>query len=534
LSGDEKPSPKRTVVGDDPIDSFEADWFGFEKPAVELANMLYKVSETSGVCCGIIGSWGSGKTSFMKLMDEYARKNSDWKNVHTVWFTAWDPGGIEDLGNALLLQFFRRVVGDNEEMADALKKLEEAVGVRVSLRERTRRVLEKVVPYLPMEAKAVAGATGVLIEELESSVKVRDCFDELMRWLEKEKRKVFLFVDDLDRATGRQILDILSELRLYINRRRIIAVLGYSEDYVLKALGGELPKEIEPKEYLEKIITVKRSVPTPTPKDLENYAKNMMKHLLPKMDEGRAFGLGIIAAGLSLNNNPRKLKRLILTFSQLVSPIENYEKLDLSDLLSSLLTTAAFDMGFLVDEKVTQAIEDGGATDRIRAALQEFANKNPNKRKEVEVWLQNIPPVLEAGTVSRLRLAGILPSEVEEEPEVLEREKKFNWRRSFLPILESSVEIGFTLTSEVAEFPIEITIPQHTRVESFKGGLWIYPGLEEFCKLGHFLSWNEYDMLVFLTSKAPKAFSLDYYVNGLINCCPCFVVDRGFLFLAYR
>lgn len=50
--------PKKMVLGDDPIESFEADWFDFKTPAVDLAKQLYEISKSSGVCCGIIGSWG--------------------------------------------------------------------------------------------------------------------------------------------------------------------------------------------------------------------------------------------------------------------------------------------------------------------------------------------------------------------------------------------------------------------------------------------------------------------------------------------
>ena len=525
MSGEEK--SRKVIVGDDSIDSFEADWLGFGKLAVGLANQLYTVSKSSGVCCGIIGSWGSGKSSFMKLMDEYARKRSGWKNVRTVWFTAWDPGGIEDLGDALLYQFFQSVVGKEEKMAGVLNKLKEALGVRRSLRERARRVMERVTPYLPQEAKVVASAASGLLKELESSVEIRECFDKLMEWLEEEKRTVFLFIDDVDRASGEQILDLLSELRLYVSRRRVVAVLGYSEDYVVKALRQVLPKEIEPREYLEKIITVKRNVPTPAIDDLEVYAANIIKQLLPKLDERTYYSLGSYAACFSFGN-PRKLKRLILTFTQVISPIENYEKISYEHLESMLFTTTVFYMGFLVDEKIAQALEDTNV-EGFRAALQEFVNKNPDGRKKAELISQHIPDILYPGTVTRLRLAGILLPEGEFEREIKEQET-FDWRRSFLPILSSSAEQGFTLISKVIKSPAKITVPPHTHVKSFKGKPWIPPLLARLFEYGYLLSWNDCDMFVFLTShevfvRAPSA-----VIELFFNKCPRFVAKKSFVF----
>lgn len=160
-----KKKPKKLVQGDDAIESFEADWFDFRTPAMQLAKQLYMISKSSGVCCGIVGPWGSGKSSFMKLMEEYIRKESSWKKVHIVWFTAWDPGGIQDLGEAMLYQFFRDVAGKNRKMGDAFKELQKALGIRRSFRERARRTLESVSEVLPATGRAVATVASGLLEE---------------------------------------------------------------------------------------------------------------------------------------------------------------------------------------------------------------------------------------------------------------------------------------------------------------------------------------------------------------------------------
>jgi hypothetical protein len=493
-----KAENKSLVSGDDAIESFNEDWLGFCESAARLSEQLYKVSESSGVCCGIIGSWGSGKSSFMKLMDEYVREKSSWKgNARAVWFTAWDPGGIQDLGDAMLYRFFSSVAGKDKEMAETLKKLEKALGVRRGLRERAHRFLEKVSQALPAEGKMVTAFAGAFLEELESSSSIRECFDELMDWLRKKERTVFFFVDDVDRASGEQILDLLSELRLYVSRRRVVAVLGYSEDYVVKALGQVLPKEIEPREYLEKIITVRRNVPTPTGDALAFYAVALIKHLLPDLKDRESQLLGYRAARLSLNN-PRKLKRLILIFAQLIQSIENYKQLDYDVLLSILLTTAVFDMGFLADEKIAQTIEKG-REDEIKASLQEFAEKNPDKSKEAQLLINEIerlPPAFIGGTVSRLRLAGVLPSE----PEIgkAQRERAgFDWSSSFTHILSSAATQGFTLTPKIAESSIRTVVPQNTNIKKFERKPWIPPFLLEVYECGCVLSWKDSDLFVF-------------------------------------
>ncbi|MCX6659133.1 MAG: P-loop NTPase fold protein, partial [Candidatus Bathyarchaeota archaeon] len=115
----------------DPVESFEFDLLDFKIPAIELAKDLYEISKTSGVCCGVVGSWGSGKSSFMKLMDEHVLKEHTGK-VHTAWFTAWDPGGAHDLGDAMLHSLFRELVEGNKSCRNPsknLKKLSECAEV---------------------------------------------------------------------------------------------------------------------------------------------------------------------------------------------------------------------------------------------------------------------------------------------------------------------------------------------------------------------------------------------------------------------
>jgi predicted KAP-like P-loop ATPase len=299
-----KRKTKKLILGDDAIESSDADWLGFKISATELAKQLYEISKSSGVCCGILGRWGSGKSSFMKLMNEYIRKESGWKKVHIVWFTAWGPGGIQDLGDAMLYRFFQEVAGKRRETKGAFRELQVALRIRRSLKERIRQAIRDTSTALPPAPQAAATAVSGLIEELDAPLKVQRSFEKLMDWLEKEDRAVFFFIDDLCRATGEQIRDLLSELKLYISHRRIVAVLAYDEDYVLSALKPPvLPQGIDPKKYLEKIITIKRNVPVPRFDDVRIYAEHLIRSVsnLKKNEPEVAFHAAVSLATIRVD-----------------------------------------------------------------------------------------------------------------------------------------------------------------------------------------------------------------------------------------
>ena len=535
-----KKKPKKLVLGDDAIESFEADWFDFRTPAIELAKQLYMISKSSGVCCGIVGPWGSGKSSFMKLMEEYIRKESSWKKVHIAWFTAWDPGGIQDLGDAMLYHFFRDAIGKNQEMAGAFKELQKALGIRRSLRERASRALEDVSKTLPTTGRTAATVASSLLRELDAPRKVQRCFEKLMGWLEKEKRTVFFFIDDIDRATGDQIRDLLSELKLYISHRRIVAVLGYDEDYVLNALKSPvLPPGIDPKKYLEKIVTVRRNVPIPTYMDLTAYATRLI-HSMSDLAK-HAERLGLLATTLS-SNNPRRLKNLVLSFTQLVSSVES-KHLSFEDLESSLVTTTAANMGFLGDDKIRDAVESGdeGA---IISAIQGLVEKDPPKSKEAEILIdavKNIRPKFRPGMVTLLRLddySKLFPG-VPPRPYRIET---FDWSTSFITILSSAAMQGFKLPHEHVVFSGEIVIPPSTKTESL--GIKYKEQPERIQRLlkpllthGCVLSWNQSDLIVLLMSSIslspelamPRGMAVHRIINGFFAECAHFVAEKSFI-----
>ena len=56
-----------TVVGDNPIRRREDDLLGREKPARSFASQVLELDASEGLVVGVLGAWGSGKTSFVNL-----------------------------------------------------------------------------------------------------------------------------------------------------------------------------------------------------------------------------------------------------------------------------------------------------------------------------------------------------------------------------------------------------------------------------------------------------------------------------------
>ncbi len=443
-----KEKPKSLILGDDAIETVNADWFDFETSAMALTEQLYEISKYSGICCGIGGSWGSGKSSFMKLMKEHVYKAYP-KKACVAWFTAWDPAGIDDLGDAMLYRLFHDVTESNSELSNAFKRLKEALGIRVGIREHALRALglaQKAVPDVVRPAMEIAG--GLL--ELDSPREVEESFNELMKWLEENDRTVFFFIDDLDRAKGEQIRDLLSELKVYISHRRIVAVLGYDEEYVLNALKSPvLPEGIDPKRYVEKIVTIRKNLPVPGRGEQIAYADNLIQAIL-HVESNVSRKAAIVATKLS-RDNPRTLKNLILKLTNAALSMKK-RGLDYQDLVSLLIALTLADMGLLSFEDIRSAVEMGDE-ESITSTLKNVANRNPSRAEEIATLartIEYIAPNFDPRILDSLRLYASDPSLPQERTKE-ETGSRFEWKTSLFPILSNAAKLGFQFPQRTVE-----------------------------------------------------------------------------------
>jgi predicted KAP-like P-loop ATPase len=102
-SGDSKGAPAATdpktergqpgIRTDNPIRQSEEDTLGREKTAGTFPRQVLKLDASEGVVVGVLGPWGSGKTSFVNL----ARAEFDRAGVPILDFNPWMFSGAQQL-----------------------------------------------------------------------------------------------------------------------------------------------------------------------------------------------------------------------------------------------------------------------------------------------------------------------------------------------------------------------------------------------------------------------------------------------------
>ncbi len=240
-------------TGDPPIRNKKEDRLNRTRFAEALAEQVAGAPGSGGVVFGLLGPYGSGKTSILNMVEETLKE--DFGDPVVLWFNPWLFSGTEQL----VEHFFEELAAQLlEESDNRLQRIGEAL-------ERYGKLLGplRYVPGVGRYAEGVEKATGILggllkgREEKPASVRTRR--RELEKALDDLDGKIVIFIDDLDRLSRREeIQDVIRLVRLNADLPNVVFVLAFDRWRVEEALAGV---EGDGRAYLEKIVQVVHDVP---------------------------------------------------------------------------------------------------------------------------------------------------------------------------------------------------------------------------------------------------------------------------------
>lgn len=435
-------------ISDQPIESAKNDALGFEPYVDAVANFLTDDSTKPPLTMSIEGEWGSGKSSFMKMLAEKLRG----KNERTIEFNAWRHDKADSLWSAFALQLNRKLAKDLPihrriwaEMAlfarrfrfwegwfDAIRMLAFLVFFAASAfvvwivaknhgSEATRAVIESIGKKtdstlrspaasptvspavikssadstvndikLPIGIAGLAAAVALVIsflskfkelfgnpfsidlakyarspkyeDQISFIEQFHDDFAKIVGTYVKERERVFVFIDDLDRCEVPKAADLVQGLNLLISdignfifiigmdREKVAAALAIKFEKALPYLAPKL-KTAESRDddsgrreditlgglafgygFIEKFVQVPFGVPYPV-NEMERFFRSLSSDsnetqptpAEPTEPEREAFALEVkndspkvrqigLALAPAFDYNPRRLKQFLNLF----------------------------------------------------------------------------------------------------------------------------------------------------------------------------------------------------------------------------
>lgn len=296
---------------------------GLQRQALADEIATLAATTTPPVVLGVHGDWGSGKTSFMQHVRQQLDKNHK-KAVVTVWFEAWryqnEPAPV-----VALLHEMRRRFSPPKKASNAASKIAEVTfrSLLSSFDQVAKLIGIESLPVSPDKIQAIGESWEK--QHLETTLVT----DEIQQFLEhaitgllqfSSKTRVVIFIDDLDRCNADMAYKLLEGLKIYLNLKNCVFVLGMNQQIIIKAIASVLKKDdddarvrLEAEAYLEKLCA--NIWRLPPPKDVYGYFTSLLDQAydIPI----NAIKAAAIDSRLFLPPNPRRLKALANLYNRL-------------------------------------------------------------------------------------------------------------------------------------------------------------------------------------------------------------------------
>jgi formylglycine-generating enzyme required for sulfatase activity len=332
----------------------EQDQLGFDIYIETLKTMFTDKDFKTPFCIGIFGKWGSGKTSFMHLLEGRLLTDNTVPHAVPIWFNPWRYEKEEHL----IIPFLKTIERGIKKYVNDNK------GIGKALLEKLKKVAEKIAEVSAafaygITAEAKLGGIGIeldvskMSEREESQAKKRleaaktlseklsslyyEIVNELKSAVDEASFRIVVFVDDLDRCLPDKAVELLEAIKLFLDIEGYLFVLGVDREVVKKGISyryrffehrEEKEKEnliISPDDYLDKMI----QLPLELPIIEHGRKKTFIESLMGNSDDFKVHSGLIIDSGIG--ENPRSLKRFVNLLAFIVNLAETLKENIISD-----------------------------------------------------------------------------------------------------------------------------------------------------------------------------------------------------------
>lgn len=276
--------PKYPIYLDEPAD---VDLLSFDAVAGAVTDAL-RDETLDPIALGLSGSWGSGKTSVLRLIAKQLRP-AEGQPVSTLVIETdpwrYDPaiGAKESLIGEILTELSGQIIED-EDTGSKAKKLVKRLAKRVDWGKALQIAAKSSITMALPDVESVLGLIKPKPDDddpepISDMVQFRAEFNELLQSDGLAHiQNVVILVDDLDRCLPPTVVETLETIRLFLSVPKMSFVIAADETRIAEAIAEHFPQtdpadvdeESPSKLYLHKIVQT--SVPVPALSDFDTEA----------------------------------------------------------------------------------------------------------------------------------------------------------------------------------------------------------------------------------------------------------------------
>lgn len=249
-----------TYSSDAPIVDASQDVFNRFPFAQRIAKVISNRQDASSIVIGIYGAWGEGKTSVFNFIENELDQE---EHVVCIRFNPWRFADE----NTMLLNFFNDLVrAIDRELETRGEKLGEAINTYVK----------------PLAQFFGRGESVDAVSSMLSSADIDEIKSRVEKILEEEKKRVVIFIDDIDRLEKSEIHAIFRMVKLTADFKYTAYVLAFDKEMVSASLQERYgtANSQAGRLFLEKIIQVPLQLPAIEKADLRTFCFNAIDEAL--------------------------------------------------------------------------------------------------------------------------------------------------------------------------------------------------------------------------------------------------------------
>ena len=234
------------------------DLLGRRKEARDLAEMIFQTDTSNAAfTLGLTSPWGAGKTSFMLAMQKYLRDNH-CSEIILLDFNPWMYRKAPNLTQIFFEELSRALAPYNSALASGFTRYVDHI-----LDKDDSAWLQLGVRLLPQGFKAKSTS---------------EQYEFLKKEIGKLRRKIMIFIDDVDRLDSEELIELFSLIRnSSLSFPNMSYILTYDKEYVASQLQNKF--DAHTYRYMEKILQEEYLLAKITPEQLEEALRLELKRI---------------------------------------------------------------------------------------------------------------------------------------------------------------------------------------------------------------------------------------------------------------
>lgn len=203
----------------------------------ELKNRILATSSGKhSFSIGIVGPWGAGKTTFLKTLEKEFETESNLVQLH---FNPWSTGNVENI-TAIFFSDLSKKLAQFDEI------------LKYDVIQYSNDLLQIV------DSSAISSVRKIF-QQTMSEQDLTDQFKNINSAISRLRKRIVVYVDDVDRLHEREIIEVLRIIRNTANFGNVFFIVGFDKVYVSNALVNVFGGNTET--YLEKIFQLEYYLP---------------------------------------------------------------------------------------------------------------------------------------------------------------------------------------------------------------------------------------------------------------------------------